>query len=193
MIRDRHLILVKHAMPQVDVETPAHEWRLHPEGVAAASTLAERLVRARYVPTRIVASLEPKATETGSLIAERLHLPFATAEGLHEHDRRATGFLAREKFVARMRDLFAQPDSVVFGSESASAALTRFTAAVDRVISEETGDSDVVIVAHGTVISLFVGRRAAVDPTNLWTTLGLPSYVALELPSHRIIEIVPTI
>jgi broad specificity phosphatase PhoE len=191
--RDRHLILVKHAMPQVDVETPAHQWRLHPEGEAAAGVLAERLVSARYTPDKIVASLEPKATQTGSIMADRLRLPFATVDDLHEHDRRATGFLERRVFESRMRDLFAHPDQVVFGTESATAALTRFAAAVERVISEDTGDGDVVIVTHGTVISLFVGRRAVVDPTNLWTTLGLPSYVALELPSHRIIEIVPTI
>lgn len=193
MTRDRHLILVKHAMPQVDVETPAHQWRLHPEGEAAAGVLAERLVSARYTPDKIVASLEPKATQTGSIMADRLRLPFATVDDLHEHDRRATGFLERRVFESRMRDLFAHPDQVVFGTESATAALTRFAAAVERVISEDTGDGDVVIVTHGTVISLFVGRRAVVDPTNLWTTLGLPSYVALELPSHRIIEIVPTI
>jgi broad specificity phosphatase PhoE len=189
--RDRHLILVKHAMPQVDVDTPAHLWRLRPEGLLAAGTLALRLL-SRYAPSKVVASLEPKATETGSIIAERLRLPFATADGLHEHDRRAAGFLGRAEFAARMRDLFAQPDAVVFGSESASAALTRFAAAVDRVIKEDAG-GDVVIVSHGTVISLFVSKRADVDPTNLWTTLGLPSYISLELPSHRIIEIVPTI
>jgi broad specificity phosphatase PhoE len=191
--RDRHLILVKHAMPQVDVETPAHEWRLHPEGVVAAGALAERLVSAGYAPTRIVASLEPKATQTGSIIAERLRLRFATADGLHEHDRRAAGFLGRAEFAARMRDLFAHPDSVVFGNESASAALTRFAAAVDRVIAEETGDGDVVIVSHGTVMSLFIAKRSRVDPTELWSTLGLPSYVTLELPNFRIIEIVATI
>ncbi len=193
MIRDRHLILIKHAMPQVDVETPAHQWRLHPEGVAASGTLAERLVSARYAPTRIVASLEPKATETGSIIAERLHLPFATAEGLHEHDRRDAGFLAREKFAAHMRDLFAQPDAVVFGSESASAALARYAAAIDGLIAEEPGDGDVVIVSHGTVMSLFVAKRSHVDATELWASLGLPSYIALELPNYRIIEIVATI
>jgi broad specificity phosphatase PhoE len=191
--RDRHLILVKHAMPQVDVETPAHEWRLHPEGVAAAGLLAERLVGARYTPERIVASLEPKATQTGSIMAERLRLPFATADGLHEHDRRAAGFLERKVFEARMRDLFAHPDQVVFGSESASAALIRFTAAVDRAISEDAGDGDVVIVTHGTVMSLFVAKRSHVDATSLWTTLGLPSYIALELPNYRIIEVVATI
>jgi broad specificity phosphatase PhoE len=189
---DRHLLLVKHAMPQVDVDTPAHLWRLRPEGVAAAGTLALRLL-ARYAPSRVVASLEPKATQTGSVIAERLRLPFATVEGLHEHDRRAAGFLGRAEFAARMRDLFAQPDAVVFGSESASAALTRFATAVDHVVAEDTSGGDVIVVSHGTVISLFVAKRAEVDPTNLWTTLGLPSYISLELPSHRIIEIVPTI
>jgi broad specificity phosphatase PhoE len=124
-------------------------------------------------------------------MAERLRLPFAMVEGLHEHDRRAVGFLGAETFAARMRDVFAHPDQVVFGTESASAALARFTRAVDGVVREETGD--VVIVSHGTVMSLFVASRARVDASELWATLGLPSYVSLELPSHRIIEIVPTI
>jgi broad specificity phosphatase PhoE len=178
-------------MPQVDVETPAYQWRLRPEGVAGSGVLAERLVKAGYAPSKIVASLEPKATQTGSIIAERLRLPFATVEGLHEHDRRAAGFLAADKFAARMRDVFAHPDDVVFGTESASVALARFTKAVDGVVREETGD--VVIVSHGTVMSLFVASRARVDASELWSVLGLPSYVTLELPSYRIIEIVPTI
>jgi broad specificity phosphatase PhoE len=177
-------------MPQVDFETPAHQWRLSPEGVAGAGALAERLA-ARYAPTKIVASLEQKATQTGSIVAERLRLPFATAEGLHEHDRRAAGFLSSNVFAARMRELFARPDAIVFGNESGSAALARFAKAVDQVVSEETGD--VVIVSHGTVISLFVGSRAHVDASELWAVLGLPSYVSLELPNHRIIEVVATI
>ncbi len=178
-------------MPQVDVETPAHEWRLRHEGVAAAGVLADRLRAADYHPTKIVASLEPKATQTGSVIAERLRLPFATAEGLHEHDRRASGFLSTDVFAARMRDLFANPESVVFGDESASNALARFAKAVDQVVSDETGD--VVIVSHGTVMSLFVASRARVDASELWAVLGLPSYVSLELPNHRIVEIVAAI
>jgi broad specificity phosphatase PhoE len=178
-------------MPRVDVETPAHLWRLHEEGVAGAAGLAERLRSARYRPTKVVASLEPKATETGSIIAKRLRLPFATVEGLHEHDRRAAGFLTAEVFAARMRDLFAHPDAIVFGNESGSAALARYAKAVDQVVSEESGD--VVVVSHGTVMSLFVASRAHVDASELWARLGLPSYVSLELPSHRIVEIVPAI
>jgi broad specificity phosphatase PhoE len=190
--RSRHLILVKHAMPQVDADIPAHLWQLRPEGADAAATLAARLL-ARYAPSRVVASLEPKATQTGSIIADRLRVPFATAEGLHEHDRRAAGFLGRDDFERRVRDLFARPDEVVFGAESASAALTRFAAAVEGVIGEDAGGGDVIIVSHGTVISLFVAERAGADPAELWATLGLPSYVTLELPSHRIVEIIAAI
>jgi broad specificity phosphatase PhoE len=178
-------------MPQVDVETPAHQWRLRPEGVAGAGALAERLIHGGYAPSKVVASLEPKATETGSIIAKRLRLPFATVEGLHEQDRRAVGFLGADQFAARMRDVFAHPEDVVFGSESAFAALARFAKAVDAEVRKETGD--VVIVSHGTVMSLFVASRARVDASELWSELGLPSYVTLELPSYRIIEIVPTI
>lgn len=151
--------------------------------------MAERL--ARYAPSRVVASLEPKATETGAIVAERLGVPLSTAEGLHEHDRRTSGFLGSDEFAARIQQLFAHPDSVVFGRESASTALTRFAAAVDRVADEQTGD--VVIVSHGTVIALFVAARAHVDAPDLWARLGLPSYVALELPDHRITEVAVSI
>lgn len=130
--------------------------------------------------------------ETGSIIAERLRLTFTTAEALREHDRRAVGFLSREKFTARVHDLFAHPDEVVFGNESASAALARFAATVDHLVVEDSG-GDIVVVSHGTVISLFVAKRADVDGEKLWATLGLPSYVSLELPNHRIVEIVATI
>jgi broad specificity phosphatase PhoE len=178
-------------MPQVDVETPAHQWRLRPEGVAGANAVADRLRSAHYRPTKVVASLEPKATETGSIIAKRLRLPFATVDGLHEHDRRTSGFLSTAMFASRMRDLFAHPDATVFGNESASAALARFSKAVDEIVREETGD--VVVVSHGTVMSLFIASRAHVDASDLWARLALPSYVSLELPNHRIVEIVAAI
>jgi broad specificity phosphatase PhoE len=94
-------------------------------------------------------------------------------------------------FAARMRDLFAHPDAIVFGNESASAALARFAQAVDQVVSEESGD--VVVVSHGTVMSLFVASRARVNASELWAALGLPSYISLELPNYRIVEIVAAI
>ena len=43
------------------------------------------------------------------------------------------------------------------------------------------------------MISLFVGARADVNAAELWATLGLPSYVTLEIPSHRILDIVTAV
>jgi broad specificity phosphatase PhoE len=143
-----------------------------------------------YSPSKVASSVEPKARETGAIIAEELGAPFATALGLHEHDRRTVGFLGTDEFAARMRDLFARPDTIAFGNEPAAAALTRFAAAVDRVVEGQTGD--VVIVSHGTVIALFVAERAQVDAAELWRSLGLPSYVALDLPDYRISQMVAT-
>jgi broad specificity phosphatase PhoE len=168
---------------------PAHQWKLGAAGITGAKAVAQRL--AGYSPTKVVASLEPKARETGAIIADQLGAPFATALNLHEHDRRTVGFLEPDEFAARMRDLFARPESVAFGKESAAAALTRFAAAVDRVVLGQTGN--VVIVSHGTVIALLVAARADVDAAELWARLGLPSYVAVELPDYRIAELAASI
>jgi broad specificity phosphatase PhoE len=173
----------------MDPSMPAHQWKLGAVGIAGAKELARSL--SAYSPTKVVASLEPKARETGAIVAGRLGVPFATALGLHEHDRRTVGFLGTDEFAARMRDLFARPEAVAFGNESAAAALARFATAVDRIVDEQTGN--IVIVSHGTVIALFVGARADVDAAALWARLGLPSYVALEVPGFRIEELVASL
>ncbi len=45
------------------------------------------------------------------------------------------------------------------------------------------------IVAHGTVIALFVAYRAGVAPFPLWRRLGLPSLVELALPDYAMTAI----
>jgi broad specificity phosphatase PhoE len=49
---------------------------------------------------------------------------------------------------------------------------------------------DIAIVAHGTVISLLVASKCHIDAFDLWRRLGLPSYVVLETPSWRLVEVV---
>jgi broad specificity phosphatase PhoE len=45
----------------------------------------------------------------------------------------------------------------------------------------------VVIVTHGTVISLFVSRLTGSSDLELWSKLGLPSLVAMDLHSSTLI------
>jgi len=48
-------------------------------------------------------------------------------------------------------------------------------------------DKTVVIVAHGTVISLFISRLIGSSDWLLWNELGLPSFVVIDLYSKTLI------
>jgi broad specificity phosphatase PhoE len=176
----RTLLLVKHAPPRIDPLAPGPAWPLSEEGRALCPPLAEAL--RVYAPGFVVASREAKAAETGLLVAKTLKVPFGTAPGLHEHDRRAVPFYPdRREFVARMRDMLARPAERLLGSESAAEAHARFQRAVAGVL-ERNPEGNPVVVTHGTVIALFVARAAGTDPFPLWAGLKLPSFVALSWP-----------
>jgi broad specificity phosphatase PhoE len=190
VLKMRHLILVKHSQPQIVTSVPAAQWHLSDEGRRRNAVLAERL--ASYQPAAIVASREPKAMETGYTVASILETPFATAEGLHEHDRSNVGWSPTEDFEAAIERLFARPSELVFGSETADQARERFAVAVDAAIAAHpTGN--LALVAHGTVIALYVAARTGVEPLPLWRRLGLPSFVVLSLPDMTLVEIVDQI
>ncbi|MCW5850422.1 MAG: histidine phosphatase family protein [Anaerolineae bacterium] len=184
------LILVKHSAVTIDTARAASAWRLSDEGRRRCDALAERL--AAYQPQRVVASQEPKAAETGRLVAERLALPFTTAPDLHEHDRRGVPFLGADEFQAAVARFFAESDGLVLGRETAAAALARFDAAVRRVLAQFPGEA-LVVVAHGTVISLFVARHAGVEAFDLWRRLDLPSVVVLDWPTATVLEVVASV
>jgi broad specificity phosphatase PhoE len=82
-------------------------------------------------------------------------------------------WLEHEELRRAIRTLFERPDEVVFGEESASDALGRFSAAVDG-LAEAT-----VVVSHGTVISLYAAARTGRDAFELWSVLELPDLVVV--------------
>jgi broad specificity phosphatase PhoE len=188
---ERKLILVRHSLPEMVAGVPASRWHLSAEGRRRCRALAGRL--ARQQPTIVVASQEPKAVETGQIVASSLGLPFETAPGLHEHERgvvRDPG--NREAFQAQVAAFFERPGELVLGHETADAAHGRFARAVARVLARHpTGNP--AIVSHGTVMTLFVARSAAgkgLDPLSWWQGLGLPAFAVLSLPDLELLEVV---
>ncbi len=179
------LYLIKHALPSIDPGIPAREWRLSPAGRTGAQRLAEDLASAGIA--RIYTSTEPKAIETGEILAERLGAPCAAVEGLHEHERSQVGYLDREQFEQQVAALFAHPDQVVFGDESADQAYARFARALDGLIQSQIGPGPLAVVAHGTVISLLAERRCGLDGFGLWKRMGLPSYILMSWPGWEVL------
>ena len=186
----RHLILVKHSHPEIVTTVPAARWRLSDAGRRRCTALAECL--AAYRPAAILASREPKAEETAQIAAECLGLRHTTAAGLHEHDRSNVGWSSEAAFEAAVARFFAHPSELVFGRETARQANARFAAAVDAVVAAHP-HGNLVVVAHGTVITLLVAARTGAEPLLLWRRLGLPSFVVLALPDMAIMEIVEQI
>ncbi len=190
-----HLILVKHSLPELQPDRPASGWRLSEEGRRRCAPLVEALTV--YKPEVIVASAEPKATETARLVAERMALPYRVVDGLHEHDRSNVGWLGTAQLEASVARFFAEPQALVLGLETAEQAQRRFVGAVGGVL-ESNPDRNVVIVAHGTVITLFVAQMAAAATPGFsafafWKELGLPSFVVLVTPSYELRAVVDRI
>ena len=182
---NRQLILVKHSLPKIVENIPAREWRLSDEGRARARRLAERLIG--FQPEVIVSSIEPKAQETAEIIARKYNLTMQIVEGLHEHDRSKTPYLSRGEFQTSVRQFFENSTTLVFGNETADECHTRFNQAV-RFIHNYYRDKTIVVVTHGTVISLFISRLTGISDILLWNELGLPSFVLIDMQSAALIE-----
>lgn len=169
------LILIKHANPAIDVALRPADWPLSDAGRRRARVLAQRLPVPGAGP--IYASAEPKAMGTAQVLADEWSLPVAADPRLREHERDPGPMLAREEFERRIRDMFARPAEVVFGRESAAAALRRFRGAAFELIAAAAGD--VTLVTHGTVLTLFVADVTAIEPFPFWRSLTLPCAVTM--------------
>jgi broad specificity phosphatase PhoE len=183
-----NLILIKHASPVVDPAKPAQLWRLSDLGREKSRLLAERL-RA-HQPQLIVASEEPKAQETATIVAEQLGVQWETAPGLHEHDRSNVPHMRSGEFISMMELFFRRPSDLVLGKETAEAAANRFGRAVEDVVRRH-GAMIVAIVSHGTVLATYLAPLLRRAPFELWRELGLPSYVVIDAPEMTVREVVP--
>ncbi len=183
----KNIILVKHSIPEIVSTVPAKEWRLSQSGQIRCVALAEKLES--FSPDVIISSIEPKAIETAQIITEKFNKQFSMADGLQEHDRTSVGLLEKREFESKVKDFFDKPEILVFGRETASQALARFSKALS-FIEAAYPDKNIVIVAHGTVITLFVSRFNTVEAFSFWKNLDLPSFVVLSLPSHKLVKLV---
>jgi broad specificity phosphatase PhoE len=140
------LILVRHAMPELDPAVPHHDWHLGPAGRAAARELGARLPR----EGRVVSSDEPKARET----AEELGLPLRLDARLREVARPAVW---RDDY----RDLARRyvGGEAIDGWEPHDAVIARLRAAA-------TAD---IVVTHGLAMTLFLG-----ESVSFWEELRFP-------------------
>ena len=179
------LILVKHSLPEIAEDRPAREWILSEAGRERARKLVASLLP--YQTEIILSSVEPKARETASILAEGLGLTVQAVNGLQEHDRSTSPYYEKGEFETMVQEFFEKPDLLVFGKETARQSLARFRETVE-IAMEAQKDKIITIVSHGTVISLFVSWLTGCDGLALWQSLGLPSFVVLDMHSRKLLR-----
>ena len=182
------LILVRHSLPEIQKDRPACEWKLSANGRLRARLLSERI--SAYPVDVVFSSVEPKAVETAQIIAADCDVELHVVAGLHEHDRSNVPYLTRLEFESAVQEFFRRPDMLVFGRETANQAYERFSGAISSLLADYK-DQDLAIVAHGTVISLFVSRLTGTSAFVLWEKLGLPSFVIFDATRLITIENLP--
>ncbi len=182
----RKRILIKHSKPEMIEGQTSHDWPLSEEGRRRCIGLADLL--RPHVPTIIVTSDEPKAVETGEIVARALGIKTEAAAGLQEHDRSNVPVMQTRDFISAMAHFFQNPNDRVLGQESAREALSRFKEAVETAMDSHS-DGNVALVTHGTVLALFLAGAAGKCAFEWWRKMGLPSFVVMEWPG-RDVEVV---
>ncbi len=180
------LLLIKHSNSAHNAHQPPHEWLLTEEGILRCKPLAQHI--APYNPKRLFASTMPKASNTAELVAAELDgIPVILEPQLQEHSRKSNApYGTVSDFQSRMKQLFAQPDELIFGDETANQALGRFTSGVNHIIKQAQPDENIVIIAHGTVNTMFTAAHNTIDSFELWSQLALPSIIVLDLPTFKL-------
>jgi broad specificity phosphatase PhoE len=175
-------MLIRHSVPEIRVDLCAREWTLGSDGIDRARRFATQIDPGSA--RAVFSSTEPKAEQTARVLGGAWTLPVETMAGIHEHERPDVGIVAPADFDRRVGELFAQPAACVFGMETGDQARRRFTRALMPLLAHETGD--VIVVTHGTVMTLFVSEVTGVEPFAFWKHLALPCAVTLSLPDLRI-------
>ncbi|GHO96109.1 phosphoglycerate mutase [Reticulibacter mediterranei] len=181
----RYLILIRHSQPAIEPEMAGRKWHLSAEGRARCRQLAEQI--SSYQPSPIVCSTEPKASETAALLSAQLGISYSTNHDLREHERDTVPYLGQEKWERAITEFFTRPDELVLGNETATQALQRFDRAVQKILHQHT-EGNIAIVAHGTVITLFLAQHASIEPLPFWHALTLPAFFVVSLPDYVLIN-----
>jgi 2,3-bisphosphoglycerate-dependent phosphoglycerate mutase len=170
------LILVRHAQSAPDPALPEREWPLSDKGHRQALDLAPAL--AELGVDALASSPYLRAIETLRPYAERAGLEIAVDEDLRE--RALGGWLPDVADVeAAVRRMHADLDFKLEGGESGRACITRFDAALARIVAANPGRT-IAVGSHGGVLGHLITRQGVALPDAFWTRIRNPHLFVFE-------------
>lgn len=184
----KHLVVVRHSISQQEPGKSSHEWGLTDEGRARLDSFATSLEK--YKLAQVYAGPEPKMRLTGQGLAAALGVSCETDNLLHETRRdTAPYFEYVEQFREAIKAAMDEPHALLYGEETFEDAYDRFDKRVKDLATRNDGKS-FGVVTGGTVIALFINRKAGLDTYKVWRSLTMPCYAVFTLPDLAFVELV---
>lgn len=185
----RSLILIRHGFPLKSVGKPSKDWELSKKGVEQSERLVRHLMQFN-VDNPVFSSDEIKAVQTAEILGKGLSKSVDKSKLLREIDRRSTSGLSSDEFIKLNLEMFKTPYQPVVGNESTDRAKHRFIAGVEQLIAtnQEVWQGDLLIVAHATVITLFLSEFNEINLIDFWAKFNCTDYVRVTYPDFKIVD-----
>jgi len=144
-------IFLRHAKTKKDPLKHATQWELEEDALEVLNTHIQDDVFKDV--DMVITSTEPKAIATAKPIAKHSGLEITSQDSFNEI-KREEDFLTDKEFLIQKQTQLESLDTAVGGPESGRKALQRFEHGL-QLLEEMHTDKTMVIVSHGTVLSLY--------------------------------------
>lgn len=180
------IILVRHAVVDVDLAMPPCTWQLSDEGRRGARLLARDPI---WLPVeRIFSSPEPKAFETAHILAGPNGMSVTAIEDLHEVERPPNQWFGDDYpggYRGAVTEYFSRPRAATHGWETPRVAQRRMRRCIERL--REWEPWGFAVAGHGLTLSLYIASVTGLDPAQIWPAIGLPDYAVLDLDAAALV------
>jgi 2,3-bisphosphoglycerate-dependent phosphoglycerate mutase len=165
------LILVRHAESAPSPELPEAAFPLSALGREQARALAP--VLAELGVDALASSPYRRALDTLAPFAEASGLAIAVDDDLRERKLGLSWLADREAANEAVRNMHADLDFRLQGGESGRACLSRFEAALARVVAANRGRT-IAVGSHGGVLGHLISRQGQPLPDAFWKWIRNP-------------------
>jgi broad specificity phosphatase PhoE len=146
------IYLLRHAEPKIDRRKAARNWNLTKAGILNSTDLAKSHVFSKI--EEILHSSENKAKQTADCIANEIGVDTHELDEFDELKRNHRGFLSKEEYTARVRDILVNWEQSVLDWESGENALSRVIDGIRRT-NIMFHNKNILVISHGLVLTLY--------------------------------------
>ncbi|MDQ3076185.1 MAG: phosphoglycerate mutase family protein [bacterium] len=178
------ITLIRHSKTKLEKDIPNVLWNLTEEGVELAQQLS--LKQEIKDVNVLYSSLQTKALHTSILLAKDNYIPLKTNPDLTELTSITQNFI--ENFESEVKKLYYGETERINEGESIKEGLLRFNHAIEEIVKVEKDASNIGIVAHGNILSIFSAQFIDMSPYEIHYIIKMPDIAILDWDSKKFIK-----